>query len=167
MVMGRASSLNDEQEFCPSCGNFFDQLNEDTGWCPECSGTPSSNSCLRCGDPISEESQRRDHCSKCRKQIWLENNADAIEIVMATEIVTVAKAKETVRANNRPICLSCKKPIKGGTNGKSFFCTTTTACKVAHERYVRHHYNGLSHEESVIRALTAALVIKLKTGKNK
>jgi hypothetical protein len=42
-----------EQEFCPRCGRWVDQLRERSGWCAACSGPEAVDGqvCVRCNHP--------------------------------------------------------------------------------------------------------------------
>lgn len=158
-----------EQELCPECGEFFDSLNEETGWCNSCSGvTP----CQGCNEPLDERAiTANEHlCNKCKYINWLEANADQIDRVMVTQQVTASIAKKIVIADNRPICVSCGNPIKGGSKAssnkpQSLFCTKTAKCRKAQNAY-RYYYNfkRLTHEEALQRALVSATTFSLIEG---
>jgi hypothetical protein len=85
---------------------------------------------------------------------WLERNGDKIEQVMATFELSAGKAKKLVRTNNRPVCLCCGKPIKGGQKGKNYFCRKTKACKTGHNSY--HYYKTRGYADALERAMVAA-----------
>lgn len=148
-------------EFCSECGEFVNELNEKTGWCNDCSRelgyevTPSG--CPRCGEPSLNGLQT---CGRCKYELWLERNADEIERVMATNLVSVRAAKRIVRASNRPICNSCGDPIRGGTKGRHFFCKTKPECVRAHNVY-SYHIRHKPHSEALELAVTASVIHKL------
>jgi hypothetical protein len=85
---------------------------------------------------------------------WLERNANKIEQIMATFELSAGKAKRAVRANNRPICLCCGNPIKGGQRGKHYFCRKTKACRTGHNSY--HYYKTRGYKDALERAMVAA-----------
>ena len=150
-----------EEEYCPSCGQFVDSLNDNTGWCNLCSGvTP----CLRCNKPLVDRavSDNEKLCNSCKYIVWLETNADAIDRTMAEYCVSAAQAKRIVLQQNRPICLSCHNPIKGGTKGRHIFCTKTAECRKAQNAY-RYYYNykRLPQDEAIQKALYAATEFSL------
>ena len=120
-----------EEEVCPLCGDFVSHLNELTGWCDPCS-------------PVSSSGR------------WLEQNADALEHYMIQGLSMTA-AKKRVYEDNRPLCLSCSKPIKGGKSNQHFFCTVYVECRKAQRRYrtlrERWQRNGQSYAEARSYAL--------------
>src|SRR6266403_2302825 len=107
---------NSDDEFCPNCGEFVPYLHEETGFCYSCSGIEPTRRCLGCNSIIEEGSE----CNRCKYRKWLERNADNIERIMVTNGVKASIAKRIVLANNRPVCLVCRNPIKGGQVGKHF-----------------------------------------------
>jgi hypothetical protein len=108
------------EEFCPNCGTWVKELNDETGWCQTC-------------HPVSVAA------AKAKTERWLAANADAIEEYEA-QGHSFTRAKQLVRNDNRPNCLSCGKPIKGGRSGKvgsyrALVCTTTVQCRKTQRRY--------------------------------
>src|SRR5439155_17234264 len=97
---------------------------------------------------------------------WLERNADTIDRVMVTKRVKASMAKRIVLQSNRPICLVCRNPIKGGQKGQHFFCRTNESCKKASNVYRYHRTKNKSHNESVKKAIEAAYIIKITGGIN-
>lgn len=159
-MVQRISEDDDEYDLCPSCGNFVDSLLEETGWCYPCSGIAPSKRCIRC----NKLTDRGRHCRSCAYILWLLRNADKIEEIMASEGITARSARKICEELNRPICLSCKQPIKGGQRfGTPLFCTKTEACVKARNAYHWHRYvQRKPKEESVTRALTAVLAYNLR-----
>lgn len=156
--MGTPRISNSDLEFCAECGGLVARLNEQTGWCDDCSKelgyiTPS---CPSCG----VENETGKLCSRCKYEFWLERNADAIERVMAIQSVSVRVARRVVQADNRPKCKSCGHPIKGGTKGRSLFCTKRPECVKAHNTYT-YHRRSKSQSEALELAITASIIYKL------
>lgn len=149
-------------EFCLECGEFVtpDSFNESTGWCNSCSSKLGyghvAPSCANCG-------QLTDYgklCSRCRYIGWLERNADAIETVMATQMVSAGVAKKIVEKSNRPICQSCGMPIKGGQKGRHFFCKKNPECIKGHTSY-EYHLRNKPQAVALELAITASRIFKL------
>lgn len=141
-----------EEEICPNCGDLA-LLDEVTGWCPRCAnGGTNPLSCLRCGTKLNDVLYK--FCSSCRYMRWLEQNADEIERTMAAVVVSAGKAKELVRADNRPKCLCCDRPIKGGQRGKNYFCSRTKACRTGQNSY--HYYRNRGDRKALEKALVSA-----------
>lgn len=151
-----------DEELCPSCGEFVDRLNDDTGWCDLCSGITPSTHCKRCNQPLGANNGL---CNECKYIVWLEQNADAIDRTMANYCVSAAQAKKIVLAENRPVCLCCNNPIKGGTKNRHFFCTKTAKCRKAQNAYRYYRYTkNLPQQEAVKKALYNAAVFTLIDG---
>lgn len=142
------SHLLEYEEFCPSCGKFA-TLDDVTGWCFPCSGRASPQYCERCGKETEGKL-----CDSCKYMRWLERNADKIEAVMVSLQVSAGKAKKIVRSENRPICLCCGNPIKGGQSGKNYFCRKTKACRKGHNSY--HYYRTRGFSDALQRGMVAA-----------
>lgn len=160
-----AIALHNNDELCPNCGEFVPYLHEETGFCYSCSGIEPARRCLVCNDILGDNSDSNE-CSRCKYIGWLERNADTIERVMATNRVKASKAKRLVLQSNRPICLICKNPIKGGQLGKHFFCRTTALCRRGSNVYRYHRTKNRPHEEAVKKAIEAAYILKLTGGIN-
>ena len=122
----------EHREFCVSCGNFVDELDETTGFCLECIGSVKTR-CLGCSQLFARDQPHRRLCPKCREERWLERNADRLEDYLEFG-ATIQFAKRSVYGENRPVCLSCNEPIKGAKNGANF-CTRTTDCRRWQRRY--------------------------------
>lgn len=153
-----------ESELCPECGDFVDILDEFTGWCGPCSGIMPPIRCDRCLQPTDNPGHK--YCYSCRYIRWLEHHADDIEIIMATDKISAAKAKRLVhsRNTNAPHCLCCGNRIKGGQQGQHFFCSKSRECLKAHHAY-RYHRRTLnrSHDDAVHYALVAAAIVRITT----
>jgi hypothetical protein len=156
--------INDD-EFCPNCGAFVPYLHEETGFCYSCSGIEPTRRCSGCNNILGDDHEGNE-CWRCKYRRWLERNADNIERVMVTNGVKASKAKRIVLASNRPICLSCREPIKGGQIGKHFFCRTNKICRKASTTYRYHRTKNKSHDEAIKKAIEAAYIIKLTGGIN-
>lgn len=132
---------NTHEEFCPSCGNFVDTLDVETGFCLECLGI-SQSQCLGCKEPFTKDSPHRKLCGKCRDERWLERHADELEQYLIYG-ARMSFAKREVYKHNRPVCISCGTAIKGAPEGASF-CTTSIECRRWRKRYrtLRENYQG-------------------------
>lgn len=119
-------------DICPSCGELVYELDELTGWCPECSGV-TTVSCLSCGEGFAKDAAHRKLCPKCRDERWLARNANALEILLQHGY-SIANARQQVYENNRPHCLSCGVVLIGARNGAQF-CTKTPECRSWRRRY--------------------------------
>lgn len=122
----------DNIEICPSCGELVDELDEHTGWCPECSGV-TKVACLSCGEGFEKDAAHRKLCPKCRDERWLARNANALEVLLQHGY-TIANARQQVYEHNRPRCLSCGAVLVGARNGAQF-CTKTAECRSWRRRY--------------------------------
>lgn len=129
------------EEVCPSCGNFVDHLDIETGFCLECLGI-SQSQCLGCTKPFHKDTPHRKLCATCRDERWLERHADELEEFLVYG-ARMAFAKREVYKRNRPVCIVCSKPIKGAAEGASF-CTATIECRRWRKRYrtLRENYQG-------------------------
>ena len=141
---------------CPSCGKWA-LIDEMTGWCFPCNGKAPPVKCERCGNALAYGIYK--YCSSCRYMRWLEQNADEIERVIVSVEVSAGRAKQIVRANIRPRCLCCRKPIKGGVKDKNYFCRKTPACRTGHNSY---HYHRTTKHRSKDEALRLALIASVE-----
>lgn len=130
-------------DLCPSCGEFAD-LREDTGFCNECS---PGHFCARCGQAFSPDYQRRTHCSSCRYDIWLEENADELEEVMMRG-KSFYDAKKIVQERHKPRCVGCGSQIPKGRLCRKKDC---------HSVRIRTRHNvrdrGMSPDEALREAI--------------
>lgn len=153
-----------ELDFCSECSQFVDSINELTGWCDPCSGITPPIRCQRCNRENDNPGHK--YCFACRYIRWLEHHADEIEIIMATDRISAAKARRLVHTKglNQPHCLCCGNRIKGGQINQHFFCTKTKECRKAHHAY-RYHRRTLnrSHDLAVHHALIAAAIVRITT----
>jgi hypothetical protein len=117
-------------EACCNCGELVVVLDPVSGWCYAC--TPPA--CLNCGEEFSTYGQHRDLCAKCRRELWDQHNADAIERYMGVGL-TLTQARLCVKEENRPKCLCCGEPIFYGNPEKDRFCKRTELCRKAARRY--------------------------------
>ena|SRR5215471_8275003 len=120
--------------FCPSCGNFVTDIDDETGFCFECIGSRKAR-CLGCDRLFTKDQSHRKLCHKCREERWLERNADRIEIYMEAG-ATFTFAKREVYYENRPVCISCGKTLNM-TAGGANFCKSNLECRRWRERYKR------------------------------
>ena len=121
-----------QQEYCPSCGNFVDEIDLDSGWCLECTGDSKAR-CLNCDELFTKDQPHRKLCGHCREERWLLQHADELEDYLVRG-ATFAFAKREVYHNNRPRCTSCGDPIKNASNG-AMFCTQRLECRRWRRRY--------------------------------
>lgn len=150
------------EEVCPNCGDYVIELDDATGWCVTCTGGTLTRYCRVCSQKLNGAYRGNTICSHCKNIEWLTRNGDAIENAMATYGISAGKAKRFVALANRPTCHLCGKPIKGGSKGKSFFCTTTEACAKASGVYQYHRHDARrSHEAALNRAMTAGYTVIL------
>lgn len=135
-------------EVCPSCGKFITVLNEETGWCYEC----SPPICSICGgqphfdhrfkDPVIAPGSEVIYkfgkliCRRCIKNQWLVDHADEIEYHM-TRGLGFTKACEAVNLDNRAVCVICDEHIVGRHKARTLFCTRHKRCRKAQSKYKR------------------------------
>lgn len=129
---------------CPNCGGWFSEVEFDhnEGWCRGCAHS-NIPSCRRCG--------RNGHypiCKPCRHEIWYERHADEVELLVVTKGYSVSYARKVIVDMVRPICVSCKKPIKGGTPGESLFCSETK-CRGLRFKFRRLLKRGFTPEDAI------------------
>lgn len=146
-------------EFCSECSDFK-VLDDVTGWCRDCTMRhyPKHQYCENCGKGFDDDRQRRALCPRCRSAEWVVNNADKIELYIAAGL-TYSLAVERVSFDNRPICLSCKRKVKGGIKGRTVFCTETAKCRTSARRY-KYYKNNKGYNE----AHALELVLQKLTG---
>lgn len=143
-----------EYEFCTACGNEVRFLNPVTGWCNDCSVDHTDQAvCESCGNEFTRYQSSRKTCLQCRRDEWLERNADSIERAIADGL-TLIKAIVKVSDDNRPVCAKCGDPIKQGTQGRTNFCKKRDACRRASIRYSAYKKrNHMSHDDALRKAL--------------
>jgi hypothetical protein len=150
------------QDLCPCCGEFA-ELDEQTGWCLPCSGELAVG-CMNCGKFFEKDLPHRKLCPSCRNERWLERNADLMDDLIARHGLTPRRAQLEIYRFNRPLCLSCNQPIRGGRAGDTFFCTTSVACKKWQRRYrtLREAYQRkhvLDVKKQALAAVSAEIYI--------
>ena len=121
-------------EVCPLCGAFVDELNEESGWCYDCSPTP--------------------HITESRVEKWLTKNADDIEEYMFVANCSAKQAIAILVSTYKAQCLICGKVIRHGTYGRHFLCNTTIECRRARRRYKYLLYDKGFTKSQAIRAIT-------------
>lgn len=141
-----------EQEICPSCGGLFYELDDVTGWCPECAGV-TTVSCLSCGEGFAKDAAHRKLCPKCRDERWLARNADAMEVLLRHGY-SIGNARQQVYEHNRPHCLSCGAVLVGARNGAQF-CTKTQECRSWRRRYrtLKENYQRKGLQQAAKQAI--------------
>src|SRR4029077_14316321 len=105
------------QEFCPDCGEFVDELNEQTGFCYNCTQSAHSST------PVVS-----------RLEKWLCKYADTIEEEMRSCDIGAIEAIANVLSSHQATCMICDRIIKHGTFGRHFICSSTPQCKKARRR---------------------------------
>lgn len=126
-------------ELCPNCGEFFDCLNDDTGFCGNCSkelgvGVSSSET-----PTIVQES---------RIEVWLRRNADILESSMLEQQIPAKEAIKKLAEETKVYCLCCGNQIQRATNGRHFFCNKQPHCRKA-----RRYYKYLQYEKGFSKEL--------------
>jgi hypothetical protein len=117
----------DNNEVCPNCGAFVEQLDNETGWCDNCT-------------PVRLRVREQDW--------WLAEYANELDIKLA-EGLTIKEAVSAVADDVRPKCLSCGAQIKHGISknygkrGQTLFCTKNYECRKAQRRFKYYKYDLL------------------------
>lgn len=132
-------------ETCVNCGRATDELIGDTGWCGKCSGKIK---CQRCGTWFPSKT-KRPYCATCKQEIWLENNADAIEIYMLQGIeFHDAWQRVSIDNQNSRHCVKCGDHLpKVG-----LFCKKPE-CRNAYTRFYKRIKRGKDVETALREAL--------------
>jgi len=117
-------------EVCCSCGTLVVVLDPVSGWCFTC----APPACVKCGESFSAYGQRRDLCAKCRRELWDQQNADALERYMGVGL-TLTQARLCVKEDKKPRCLCCGEVIAYGNPDRDHFCKRTYECRRAARRY--------------------------------
>lgn len=140
------TELASELDYCPSCGRWVESVEEETGWCRECS--PNSDPrCAVCGEhsPLYGSTV----CLACKNERWLAKHTDDLEFLIVYKGYSFSRARLTVTNMIRPICKICKEPVKGGKPGITLFCRTKPKCKSAQRKYRRLRDAGKKHEDAL------------------
>lgn len=146
--MEAAHTLQSDDNYCPNCGDWFiDQAFDfNEGWCRGCaSSLRAAPTCSRCG---RDTDGSRTMCEPCRKESWLERNADDVELLVVTKGYSVYFAIKTVSIMVRPVCQCCHKPIVGGSPS-ALFCKVDKRCRVMYNRYRQLRRKGYTKVEAV------------------
>lgn len=128
--------LNKSDELCPLCGNFVDRLNEQTGFCVQCS---TSVGVFEDKGPTLVKSERAQ-----RLELWLLENADTIEDIMLSDSITAKEAIKIIAQNGKPACQICGDDMPHTTAGRHIFCTKRPECRKA-----RRYYRYLVYEKHI------------------
>jgi uncharacterized protein YoaH (UPF0181 family) len=124
----------DSNEFCPSCGEWVETLDQVSGWCSECSFV-----------------HHPDTISRQKLEIFLCTHADRIEILMH-EGLSLTSAIRVIRNDIRPNCVVCDEPIKGGKQ-YALFCGPHR--RSYYHKLRRLKKKGMSHTEALKKVLNA------------
>ena len=114
---------------CPSCGDFTDDLNANTGFCYKC----SPKICPRCGRDCKNNGHNL--CIKCQRALWWERNAGRIEEFMSLGY-TLRQARKLIVDENRAVCISCSESIPGRSRETTIFCSRYQRCRTAKRSYL-------------------------------
>lgn len=146
---------------CPSCGDWFNYLNEQSGWCASCTiaADPLKRSCTNCGGLFLKTAHFY-KCWACRKEEYLERHADQIELYLQWGYSFTAALKQ-VADDLRPNCHSCGQPIKGGREDTKF-CQKTKQCRKQALSYQRLKSQGLSPDVALAIATGRVIVLDSK-----
>jgi hypothetical protein len=127
MTVTMTNSVTDQDlsnlEVCPSCGEFA-KLLEMTGWCRECSPTPTQ--------------------IRNRLESYLCLNANELEHYMCTGL-SLSKAIDKLHAaaqSNRPTCIVCGGVILRARR-TAIFCRQHTECRKYARRYTYLYQNTI------------------------
>lgn len=140
-----------QQELCPSCGDFVFRLLDSTGWCSSCSRGSDQKECRLCHRVLALGTHLT--CASCRKSLWLEKNADAIEDYREAGY-SLKEAIRLVRLGNKTRCLSCHEPLTGGgSKGHPPLFCNASKCRRIYSRYKDRRQKGLTQEQAIREAL--------------
>lgn len=138
MAANPQPALNSENEFCTSCGNWVYQLNTITGFCDDCTNRlPGVN-----------------------VEKWLAEHVEHIEHYERLGLSTY-QAIVRVRADLKPICLSCGAVIKRAPRN-AIFCRVNPVCRRYSRKYVYYYQEK---EMSKAEAL-AKILNEIETGRS-
>lgn len=137
-----AATPHDDSELCPSCGEWANLT--ELGWCAKCTlaTKPHLNTCSTCGGFYPRKAHQTT-CWPCRREEYLFEHADKIEELMMIGY-GFTKALELLAASLRPLCASCKQPIKGGKPDRKF--CAKPKCRTQSKQYSSLRRKGLSPE---------------------
>lgn len=137
-------------EFCPSCGEETEQLNEITGWCDNCitDVTRAVGYCVRC-QAAFVSSLNEFICPSCKFEKW----ANEIERIMVLGRISFSRAKKLAATEFKATCVGCGDFMPHATKGRHLFCSKPK-CKSASRRlkYLRLN-KGKSHSEALSQVL--------------
>ena len=127
----------ENNELCPNCGNFTDQLDEVSGFCLTC-------------NPSEKPPQAYN-----RIEIWLVKNADLIEERMLANNQPAKVVISEIMQQSKAVCLVCGSNIDHGTKDRHKICKKTPNCKKARRYYsYLKHEKGLTSEEALKNTVT-------------
>ena len=138
------------EEYCPNCGGWFDSLeyNYDVGWCNACSQQIDRRpKCSHCGVALQPHHQRS-MCRTCRQEQWYTTHADELEFFMVVKGYSLYQARQHIARITRPVCQSCRKPIKGAAPS-ALFCKQNKQCRSHYGKFRRLLKQGLSRVEAL------------------
>lgn len=130
------ATLETEKATCPRCGAFGFR-DARSGFCERCN--TELGLCVDCGNFVGTSLHRK-RCRRCNLLLWLQENADQIESVMAVYGLTSYKAIMVLREGygDRYTCSCCGEDMQSPSHGVSVgFCTKNRRCRTAHNR-MRH-----------------------------
>jgi predicted RNA-binding Zn-ribbon protein involved in translation (DUF1610 family) len=135
------------EELCPNCGNFVNELNEVSGFCLDCS--PNG---------VGFSGKKPEFS---RLENWLHKNASVIEETMLARNQAAKVVIREIMLNSKAVCVICGSNIDHGTKDRHKICRKTPQCKKA-----RRYYSYLKYEKGMTpeKALEA-VVAKFKQEK--
>lgn len=138
--------LDQFSELCPSCGEFVDELNEQTGFCVSCS---NGVGVFEEKGPTPIKSVKAE-----RLELWLTENADTIEDLMLADNITAKEAIKLIVQNEKPTCQVCGDEMPHTTAGRHIICTKKPECRKA-RRYYRYlvYERGIEKEHALRNTL--------------
>src|SRR5215469_683359 len=103
--------------FCPFCGDYTQDLDDNTGWCASCTNNSSSTLVI----------------SSTKLELALAANANAVEFYVSSMNASVWQAL-TLARQDRPRCIVCGDEIRRSSR-VAIFCRKTRECRYYARRY--------------------------------
>jgi len=134
-----AFSIHDYERYCPSCGEWDQDIVMMYGWCSACVAEhlPNVKLCLGCNEPFSGKGSGR-QCWRCKWETYLKNNADRVEELLY-EGFKYSAIRKIIKEENALFCCICDKPLLGYTkhdNRPHYFCMEHALVRTAYSRRV-------------------------------
>jgi predicted amidophosphoribosyltransferase len=157
------SGPNNASEFCPSCGELVDSLDDLTGWCITCTSTAkfatnvTSTASLFKGSTGAAVAFAADKSTvavvTAKLEIALNANAERVEYYITQGDGTTVKQALKLAQQDRPTCIVCGNEMPHAGR-KSMICRKQPECRRIYRRY-RWLYaeRGLSKTEAFAQIL--------------